>query len=840
LALLIPVLFIAGLIAILLAAIDGEEARAGGQPDLVVTRTDDPDPDGCRPGDCSLREALLGLGAPTPSPTVSPPITPSLTPSPSPTVSPSPSASASPSPTPSGAVNGDANCDGAADMDDVMAILQHVAEVEGLPGCALSVEANSGAAGSDPIPAGGGNTIGFSIPGPGPHFIRPTTALPAIGQPSTTIDGYTQLGSSPNTALAWEPGNAVITIVLDGSLIPADHPDGEFGLWVGASGATIRGLSIVNFGDEGIKTGTFPTSALIVGNYIGVLPDGTAAGNRVGVSIRSSQAGNTVGTSSPADRNVISGNSEDGLHLWGGTAVGVRNNFVGTNPAGAAARANGGHGIHVAGAASSFIGDSSGGGNLLSGNGGDGLYSADTNSLIIAGNRAGTNAAGNAAIPNSGQGIHLAGGVSNTIGGNTPAAVNVTSGNSGSGIALSQSASNTNVKTNFIGTRADGVSPLGNSGHGVFLDSLAHDNTIGGEFNVNEQNVIAFNGQAGVALSASAGINNYIDPSKTYSNGGLGTDLLADGNVLPNDYGTSNTTCPSGPDCDTGPNSRMNYPVITEATYDGANLFVEATLTAQPDFYNIFVFLNDSCDPSGYGEGQRFISTSIGVQIMSPGPRMFSRDYPALDIGSAQYVTMSASDPESTSEFSQCVAIQGAPAVSSGDGPVESGPANAAVSGVSSGAPADADCNGSIEAMDALRVLLHLGGEDFEPPPSGCPEVGQQKGGLQGGVLAMFEVVGEEFKAWVTNSDTIQQLLDLQGGSSQANIPVGQLLAGPGEGHHNMPWSWHYDPETIEMGEAAIEVCDGLPSYVEENLQDFVLVGYCPWSAELIALQDFR
>ena len=44
------------------------------------------------------------------------------------------------------------------------------------------------------------------------------------------------------------------------------------------------------------------------------------------------------------------------------------------------------------------------------------------------------------------------------------------------------------------------------------------------------------------------------------------------------------------------------------------------------------------------------------------------------------------------------------------------------------------------------------------------------------------------------------------------------------------------------MAEFTIEVCDGRPSFVEENVDEFVdNVGrYCPWSAALVQVEDFR
>jgi hypothetical protein len=112
---------------------------------------------------------------------------------------------------------------------------------------------------------------------------------------------------------------------------------------------------------------------------------------------------------------------------------------------------------------------------------------------------------------------------------------------------------------------------------------------------------------------------------------------------------------------------------------------------------------------------------------------------------------------------------------------------------------------------------------------------------LTGGVLATFQVEGETFSFWATNQNTIRDLLALKAGTSTANIPNGPLRPGPGEGDHNLPWSWHLDPQGTSMAEATIEVCSGLPSFVEEGLQTWLALGqYCPWSAELVELEDLR
>ena len=381
----------------------------------------------------------------------------------------------------------------------------------------------------------GGDTISFAIPGEGPHFVQPLTNLPFIAADAVTIDGYTQPGASANTATAFQPTNADIRIVIDGSL---NTDIGGFGLWIQQPGATIRGLSIVNADQEGIKTSTLIGGVSIIGNFIGILPDGeTAAPNGVGVELRSSSPGNIIGGVAAADRNVISGNTGDGVWVDGFTAVVVAGNFVGTN------------------------------------------------------------AAGDAAVPNA-TGIHLDPGTGSTVGGNSTGTGNLVSGNTIDGISLTQpDAANINVKANRIGTTADGASPLGNGRHGVYLAQGAHDTTIGGEFNAAEQNIIAFNGDAAIGLASTAGANNYIDPNIIHSNGGLGADLGEDGVTLNDPLDSDRDGAGIG-----GPNNLMNFPDISSATYDGTTLVINGSLSSIPNKLRLmFVFSNSECDPSGYG-----------------------------------------------------------------------------------------------------------------------------------------------------------------------------------------------------------------------------------------------
>ena len=94
----------------------------------------------------------------------------------------------------------------------------------------------------------------------------------------------------------------------------------------------------------------------------------------------------------------------------------------------------------------------------------------------------------------------------------------------------------------------------------------------------------------------------------------------------------------------------------------------------------------------------------------------------------------------------------------------------------------------------------------------------------------IVEVVGERFIVRLTDPETIRLAVDnLQGRNSR--FPSGALRSG--NGGFNGPWTWHLDPDSVRLVEAAIEVCDGRPSYVETHQADYPT--YCPWGGRVIA-----
>ncbi len=98
--------------------------------------------------------------------------------------------------------------------------------------------------------------------------------------------------------------------------------------------------------------------------------------------------------------------------------------------------------------------------------------------------------------------------------------------------------------------------------------------------------------------------------------------------------------------------------------------------------------------------------------------------------------------------------------------------------------------------------------------------------------VATFQVVDETYKIELTTPELQQHARDLLAGEDVASIPNGVVVRDdPGV---NAPWSWHIDPATLEFADMTIEVCDGLPSYVEDGV--VTSERYCPWSAKIIRI----
>lgn len=95
-------------------------------------------------------------------------------------------------------------------------------------------------------------------------------------------------------------------------------------------------------------------------------------------------------------------------------------------------------------------------------------------------------------------------------------------------------------------------------------------------------------------------------------------------------------------------------------------------------------------------------------------------------------------------------------------------------------------------------------------------------------------VEDETFVLRLSDPDTIAAAYaNLRG--ENGRFPIGPLRSG--DGGFNRLWSWHIDPEEARLTEAAIEVCDGRPSYVEAHVEDYLPIGYCPWGARIVGVK---
>ena len=277
-------------------------------------------------------------------------------------------------------------------------------------------------------------------------------------------------------------------------------------LAAGASNNTIGGAIVAardvisgNTGAGILMTGAGTSGNLIEGEYVGLNSSGTAAlGNAEGVVVNAGAASNSIGGSSVSNRNIISGNVADNVHVVGAGTINnvIVGDTIGLNADGSASLGggqavtgglvieDGATGTTVGGVASTsvnVIGGNSGPGVLIRGMSSSTVGTAASANLVE-GNFVGTNLGGTAGVPNAGGGIVLSNGTTNnTVGGTAGGlARNVVSGNLGAGISLIGAGVTGNaVQANLIGLQSDGATALGNQNDGVYING-ASNNTIGG------------------------------------------------------------------------------------------------------------------------------------------------------------------------------------------------------------------------------------------------------------------------------------------------------------------------------------------------------------------------
>jgi hypothetical protein len=378
--------------------------------------------------------------------------------------------------------------------------------------------------------------------------------------------------------------------------------------------------------------------------------------------------------------NLISGNDGSGVYMDGiGTGHNVvAGNLVGTDVSGTVGVGNRMAGVNIReGAANNVVGGlTPAARNVISGNQDDGVLIAElSRDNRVLGNLIGTDAGGTADLGNRRVGVHVtAGSSNNTIGGPTPAARNVISGNDQYGVAIRFYSTDNVVSGNYIGLDVQGSPELGNVLSGVWIATGSSDNIIGGSI-ADARNVISASGHygvliedagtagnmiagnrifgndlAGVAVVGDGAIGNAIRRNSIHSNGGLGIDLGADG-VTENDKGKGRTS----DDGDSGPNQLQNFPEVDKA-WAGATTRILGELRSVPNTtFLVDVYANPP-EALGLREGRRHLGSFEVTSDRKGRVRFDTARAPLAPLaGTAvgELITATATDPAgNTSEFS--------------------------------------------------------------------------------------------------------------------------------------------------------------------------------------------
>jgi hypothetical protein len=388
---------------------------------------------------------------------------------------------------------------------------------------------------------------------------------------------------------------------------------------VGGTVAGARNLISSNLAD-GVLIDSTASDNQVLGNFIGANANGNGPLANRGKGIEIAGNNNTVGGTASAARNLISGNSQQGVFIDSGASGNqVLGNYIGTDAGGNVAVPNN-IGIRVDGANNMIGGAAAGAGNLISGNNADGVL-LHGNSNQVLGNSIGVNAAVTLTLGNIGDGVEVAEGTGNTIGGTVSGAGNVISGNTQDGVIIDLATSGNQVLGNYIGTNAAGTATLGNNGNGINIYS--NGNTVGGG------NVISGNSNDGVNIIG--GVNNTVRQNAIFANGptstGPGITLLGG-----------------------GANNNLAAPSLVEAVILSDNsVVIRGTLTAATTTGNYI--LDFYANPSGDPEGKVFLgSQTTGV---TPGTNEFAFSTTTSKLGSNLLITATLTDPSgNTSAFS--------------------------------------------------------------------------------------------------------------------------------------------------------------------------------------------
>ena len=102
------------------------------------------------------------------------------------------------------------------------------------------------------------------------------------------------------------------------------------------------------------------------------------------------------------------------------------------------------------------------------------------------------------------------------------------------------------------------------------------------------------------------------------------------------------------------------------------------------------------------------------------------------------------------------------------------------------------------------------------------------------GALFRVDVSGESFTVSILDEAVTREAERRIQEEDGVGIVIGTLARG--DGGFNMPWSWHILPNTVQVADISIEVCDGRPSMVAADVDYWVdtVKQFCPWGGRLV------
>jgi hypothetical protein len=453
----------------------------------------------------------------------------------------------------------------------------------------------------------GADRILFNIAGTGVHKIDVSqNPLPTVLE-SLVIDGYSQPGAKPNSLGIGN--NAVILIQLDGGSATSNGL-----VFSGASSDyVVRGLCLTGFGEPAsLQRGVAITagevhSAVVAGNFIGVLPDGeTSRGNYIGVGHVT-----LLGGTDPASRNVISANRTGvagdtyltpGTSLYGAV---VQGNYIGTNASGTKAIPNEtGIGLEASDDGRSPCTTES--------------FDIDLSNTMIGG---------------------VVSGAGNLISGNTFGIILGRFDFCGPGPSLEPvRVHGVRIKGNLIGLQSDSVSALPNE-EGIWV-MCGSDNLIGG-LESGAGNVIAFNDYG-------VGVSPFLFVDQKFSERNQILSNVIHRNRIGIDLGFNGPSSNDAGDSDDGPNKSQNYPVIQSAEIANGSVTINGTLNSSANSQFTLQYFAESLNVAS--TAQTCLGTGA-VTTDADGHAQFSATFALSDTNVSFNMTATSHDGN-TSEFS--------------------------------------------------------------------------------------------------------------------------------------------------------------------------------------------